>query len=154
LEKHLIEFTDDISPWYAAADALYLSSREDPFPSVALEAMSLGMPVIVHQGATGFDDALLALMNIADLEKTSSIDEAILYALRNDKQSNKEERIELIKAHYQIDEYGKKLLEYLNILKNDLEKNQSNTLTHKQTLTETIRTPITSAVTTEPDISL
>ncbi len=151
---HLIEFTDDISPWYAAADALYLSSREDPFPSVALEAMSLGMPVIVHDGATGFDEALLGLMNITDLEKPTSIDDAILYALRNDRQSSKEERIELIKNHYQIDEYGKKLLEYLDSMKNAIETDQSNTLTHTETMSQTQQTPTTSSVTTEPDISL
>ena len=51
----LIGHVEDVAPWFAAADAFLLTSREDPFPSVALEALAAGLPVIGHEGAGGMD---------------------------------------------------------------------------------------------------
>ena len=38
---------DDVRPFYAAADCLVLPSRYDPFPNTVLEALAMGLPVIV-----------------------------------------------------------------------------------------------------------
>jgi UDP-glucose:(heptosyl)LPS alpha-1,3-glucosyltransferase len=38
---------DDVRPFYAAADCLILPTRYDPFPNTALEALAMGLPVIV-----------------------------------------------------------------------------------------------------------
>ncbi len=46
---HHIEEMDDPSSAYGAADLLLMCSRIDPFPSVVLEAMAFGLPVL------GFD---------------------------------------------------------------------------------------------------
>ncbi len=112
---HLIDFTHDISRWYAAADCLYLSSREDPFPSVALEAMSLGIPVVVHSGATGYNNELLSLMETAPPNNESKIDDAILRALHTDSKEKRLSRALFIEQHYQIDDYGQCLLECLGL---------------------------------------
>jgi len=47
--------TDD---FYAGADIYALSSREDPFPSVLLESLSVGTPVVAFAGAGGADSLL------------------------------------------------------------------------------------------------
>nr|AFU10507.1 glycosyltransferase [Burkholderia thailandensis] len=43
----------DTDFYYAGADVLVLTSREDPFPSVVLEALEVGVPVVGFEGASG-----------------------------------------------------------------------------------------------------
>jgi glycosyltransferase involved in cell wall biosynthesis len=112
---HLMDFTDEISPWFAATDCLYLSSREDPFPSVALEAMSLGIPVVVHAGATGFDSELLAFMETVAIENHTQIDNAILNTLLSDTDRQKKSRQQFIEKHYRLEDYAKKLVGLLGL---------------------------------------
>ncbi len=51
-------FRPDVDVYLSGADVLLLSSREDPFPSVVLEAMDAGLPVIGFDDAGGFCDLL------------------------------------------------------------------------------------------------
>lgn len=46
---------EDVKRWYEAADVFFLSAREDPFPSVVLEALAVGLPVVGFAGAGGCD---------------------------------------------------------------------------------------------------
>jgi hypothetical protein len=55
---HLVDHTEDVDPAYAAADALYLSSRNDAFPSTVLEAMSAGLPIVGFSRSTGAEDLI------------------------------------------------------------------------------------------------
>lgn len=48
----------DVNRFLSAADAFALTSREDPYPSVVLEAMAVGLPVVGFEGAGGFTDLL------------------------------------------------------------------------------------------------
>ncbi len=57
-------FVRDVDRYYRGADVLALTSREDPFPSVALEALAAGLPVVAFDGATGLGE-LLALAGCA-----------------------------------------------------------------------------------------
>jgi glycosyltransferase involved in cell wall biosynthesis len=52
-------FRDDIPDVLAAADVLALTSREDPFPSVMLEALSSGLPVVAFDGGEELPPILL-----------------------------------------------------------------------------------------------
>jgi len=49
---------DDTWNYFAGADVFALSSREDPFPLVSLEAMACGTPVVAFEGAGGAPEAL------------------------------------------------------------------------------------------------
>ncbi|CAH0306313.1 glycoside hydrolase family 99-like domain-containing protein [Roseomonas sp. CECT 9278] len=55
---HLPGFTSEVSAYLSAANAFALTSREDPFPSVALEAMSVGMPVVAFGKSGGVPELL------------------------------------------------------------------------------------------------
>lgn len=49
-----LSYTEEIMEYFAASDIYLLTSREDPFPSVVLEAMSMGNPVITFDDSGGF----------------------------------------------------------------------------------------------------
>ena len=51
-------FIKDIGAFYCAADVFLLTSREDPFPFVVLDALQSGLPVIGFNGAGGFCDLI------------------------------------------------------------------------------------------------
>jgi glycosyltransferase involved in cell wall biosynthesis len=51
-----VGFRDDASELLAAADVFYLSSREDPFPLVCLEAAQFAVPSLYFEGATGISE--------------------------------------------------------------------------------------------------
>ncbi len=48
----------DTDQFYAGADVLALTSREDPFPSVVLEALDVCVPVVAFEGASGSAELL------------------------------------------------------------------------------------------------
>lgn len=50
---HFVGLDFDTDDYYAGADAYALSSREDPFPSVVLESLSVGTPVAAFAGTGG-----------------------------------------------------------------------------------------------------
>lgn len=52
----LLDQREDISFFHAGSDLFLMTSREDPFPSVVLEAMNVGLPVIGFYDAGGFVD--------------------------------------------------------------------------------------------------
>ena len=49
----LLDFQEDTAPYHAAADLFALTSREDPFPNVALETMDAGVPLVAFSGTGG-----------------------------------------------------------------------------------------------------
>ncbi len=50
---------DELMSYYDACDLFLLPSREDPFPSVVLEAFNAGKPVIAFEDAGGFRDIVI-----------------------------------------------------------------------------------------------
>lgn len=50
---HFVGLDFDTDDYYAGADVYALSSREDPFPSVVLESLAVGTPVVAFAGTGG-----------------------------------------------------------------------------------------------------
>jgi hypothetical protein len=54
----LLGWRDDVGALLSAADVFLLPSREDPFPTVVLEALSAGLPVVAFAGSGGAAELL------------------------------------------------------------------------------------------------
>ena len=53
---HFVGMDFETDDYYAGADLYALTSREDPFPSVVLESLSVGIPVVAFAGTGGGAD--------------------------------------------------------------------------------------------------
>ncbi|RJF77783.1 glycoside hydrolase family 99-like domain-containing protein [Rhodopseudomonas palustris] len=56
---HFAGFRSDMQGLYSASDVYALTSREDPFPTVALEALSVGVPVVAFADSGGIPGLLI-----------------------------------------------------------------------------------------------
>ncbi|MHB2166869.1 glycoside hydrolase family 99-like domain-containing protein [Alsobacter sp. R-9] len=55
---HVTGYRKDVEAFFSAADAFVLTSREDPFPTVVLEALAVGLPVFAFDRSGGIPDFL------------------------------------------------------------------------------------------------
>jgi glycosyltransferase involved in cell wall biosynthesis len=55
---HMAGYRTDVSAFLSAADAFVLTSREDPFPTVVLEALLAALPVLAFERSGGIPDLL------------------------------------------------------------------------------------------------
>jgi glycosyltransferase involved in cell wall biosynthesis len=55
---HHLEYRPDIAGYFSAADVLVLPSREDPYPTVVLEALACGVPCVAFDEAGGIPELL------------------------------------------------------------------------------------------------
>jgi glycosyltransferase involved in cell wall biosynthesis len=81
---HMAGFQKDVSAFLAAADAFVLTSREDPFPSVVLEALYAGLPVAAFAGTGGIPELLAEhpLGHVVPLGDTVALSEVLTERLR------------------------------------------------------------------------
>lgn len=57
-DVRLLGSVGDVVPWFAAADVLLHTAREDAFPLVCLHAASVGTPIVGFAGAGGLEEML------------------------------------------------------------------------------------------------
>ena len=76
-ELRLIPPTDHIENYYRIADLFLLSSREDSFPSVVLEAISYGLPVLGFKDAGGFTEVDRRFIRLADYLDCDAMSELV-----------------------------------------------------------------------------
>lgn len=78
-------FEVDTSFYYAGADVFALTSREDPFPSVVLESMDCGLPVVAFAETGGMSNLILEcgglIVSPFDVQEYAG---ALQFALEND----------------------------------------------------------------------
>jgi len=60
---HHIPFTAELSLYLQSANVFVLTSREDPFPSVVIDALAYGIPVIAFDKCGGYVDLLASKLN-------------------------------------------------------------------------------------------
>lgn len=111
---HLIGFTDRVKDYYSAADTLFLPSREDPYPTVVLEAMNVGIPVVAYRGTTGFDSLMNTHGYLVDLGEADQLDETLRQALNEASEVKRSQRVAYVEANCQFDDYCFNLLELLH----------------------------------------
>jgi glycosyltransferase involved in cell wall biosynthesis len=113
---HNIPFTNEISKYLCASDVFAMTSREDPFPSVVMEALALGTPVVGVEGGGGFTELLVDDINgsvvpMADIEGMAV---AISEQAETDSSDKQQSRAEAAKARFSWDDYVFSLLQYLD----------------------------------------
>lgn len=119
---HILPFDDDVGSYLNGADVYALTSREDPFPSVVLEALACGVPVVGFEGGGGYGDAIQrepfngALVPMGDIGAMSAV---ILDLLKNPNYKDAEMRSEKALATYNWKDY---VFGLLQILTPDLKK--------------------------------
>lgn len=104
------------SRYFAAADLFYLSSREDPFPSVVLEAFASGLPVVGHKGCGGCDTLISRHGKLVDAIDPLAAPSAILEALaiaENERVEAETARRKEISENFQFETYAFRLLQKL-----------------------------------------
>ncbi len=108
---------EDMADWYAAADVMFLTSREDPFPSVVMEAMAAGLPVVGYAGTGGCDGLIAEHGALVDPLKAGAAVEAIrkfagVSAAQRRKQAAARRKV--IETRYSFPDYGFGLLQRLD----------------------------------------
>ncbi len=113
---HFVPRTRDVSRYFAAADLYLLTSREDPFPSVVLEAFHAGLPVIGFSSAGGFSQIVTPrLGRLVPFEDTRAMGRAVVDSLADTagRQYAAEAGPLLIKEHYDHKAYARDLAKEL-----------------------------------------
>ncbi|MGH8558765.1 MAG: glycoside hydrolase family 99-like domain-containing protein [Methylococcales bacterium] len=113
---HVLPFDNDPNPYLNSAAVLALTSREDPFPSVVLEALACGVPVVGFEGGGAYVEAIVKrdgngfVVPMGDVDKMS---DAILRLFAADDEKASRQRAEAALATYGWREYVFSLLEEL-----------------------------------------
>ncbi len=87
---HFTGHETETDVFYAGADLYAMTSREDPFPSVVLEALEVGVPAVGFEGAGGFT-ALAAehCVTLVPAFDTSAFARAVADMLEDDTRRNR-----------------------------------------------------------------
>lgn len=119
---HFLGARKDVGRLLSAADLFLLTSREDPFPTVVMEALACGVRVLAFEGAGGFVELLEdprhgGLAPFADVEAMAR--EVLRELDRDDAKTRRQGLIEDIRTRFAFDDY---VFELLRLLEPGLKK--------------------------------
>jgi O-antigen biosynthesis protein len=106
-------FRSDTDAFYAAADLMVLPSREDPFPSVLLEAFDSKLPAVAFAGVGGFEGLFASdVGTVVTAFDVAEFGDAVLALLRDNalRQRKGVTAARLIREHYSFTHYVRHLL--------------------------------------------
>jgi hypothetical protein len=107
-------YTNDVSRYLHAADAFYLSSREDPFPSTVLEAMACGLPVVGFAGCSGTQDLIDRLGELVPPYDTKQAVRALVAQIEAQTPAKIASRQATVRREFNWHDYAFRLLQELN----------------------------------------
>jgi glycosyltransferase involved in cell wall biosynthesis len=110
---HLVGFRSDMQALYSASSVYILTSREDPFPTVALEALSVGVPVVAFADSGGTPGLLIRekVGEVVPYCDASAMARAVVKLLQRRPSSSERDRMtDLIERDFSFSEYVRNLL--------------------------------------------
>ena len=115
---HMLPFTPNISEYLVDSDLYLLTSREDPFPTVVIEALGFGKPVIGFENAGGIQEIntygnILSMVPYLDLKAMATEVTRLLYEDPKEYKHKSELGKRTIKDNFRFDNYTFKLLSEL-----------------------------------------
>lgn len=105
---HVYSHRSNPVPFFEASDLFFLTSREDPFPTVVLEALQAGMPLVGFEGCGGSVDLIREYGKLVEMGNPLEAAEAIEELLDVDKGERKEQaeaRRKLIETEFRFRDY-------------------------------------------------
>lgn len=113
---HVLPFDREVNAYLNGVDILALTSREDPFPSVVLEALACGLPVVAFEGGGGYVEAIRAHSSngrICPMGDVQRMAQDILQLLESDTSLLQAERADAASTRYNWKDYSYSLMRNL-----------------------------------------
>ncbi len=110
---HMAGFCTDVADYYSAADIFVLTSREDPFPTVVLEAMMAGTAVVAFDGAGGIPEMLrrFAIGAVVDFPNVDEMARQVITLSDRGRSAAERQRVASIaQQNFSFRSYAKDLL--------------------------------------------
>lgn len=113
---HILPFDEDVNAYLNSAAVFALTSREDPFPSVVMEALACGVPVVAFEGGGGYVEAISCRAGngtVVPMGNIARMADAVLELLAEDDEDAERQRAEVALATYDWRAYVFSLLQEL-----------------------------------------
>jgi glycosyltransferase involved in cell wall biosynthesis len=113
---HFVGQRSNVSDYLSAADVLLLTSREDPYPTVVMEALAAGVPVMAFRECGGFvelldDPDFGQLIPFGDLEVLVATVISVCRQPENEREAKRALRISLAKERFDFRKYAFHMLQ-------------------------------------------
>ena len=109
-----VPYTTEINKYLHAADAFYLASREDPFPTTVLEALACGLPVVGFARCSGTQDLIQRFGELVPAHDTRKAAHALAAQIEQLTPTKVAARKAVVARDFDWNDYAFRLLQELN----------------------------------------